>query len=506
MSQRITPRYLRPMIDRSLGTWLSIGVLLTLAFAQSATAQRRRRPRVIQLEDRVCEAYTPLTLEWVIAAPDACPGATLLRLCGASPPPDGSCPSVIEAADALGDATLDQCAADVALLAVAGAFYTDYSSITSLPRAYRLYRRLAPVAAVREAALWRAARSAYSLSRYEEVLRTLTELLNGRPSPGIVSAAEELYAMTLSYDDWNDDTAPDPEFGVSRFSPAYLPDPPWGFEVALRALALAMDRGTRRVVVDGVAEVRRRWPARADEHALELDRLVARVLEENRQSTELANHLVAAANRCRAHHAGCENEFANLAVAHVVSSLETCRAAPDSDRTLDSCRAGVAFARTWLAGQITPSPTLEADVAATVAWLDTQRPRRRRRGATRTPPPPLTTTTPPHVAAELADRGDLEWGNFRMQVDVEALRACAPPQGAVIDVRVRIASNGSISASTSNTRGAVFDCVRGALSRMPPLSPGPYGGSVLINALIFFAPGARGVSPAPVVRPTRVRP
>ena len=494
------------MIHRSPGAWLSIGALLTLAFAQSATAQRRRPPRVIQLDDTGCSGRVPLALEWVIAAPDACPGATLLRLCGGSPPADRSCPSVVAAADAVGDGALDHCAVDPALLAVAGAFYEDYANTTSLPRAYRLYRRAASGAAVREVALWRAARSAYRLSRYEDVLRSLTELLNGRPSPATVSAAEELYAMTLSYDDWNEDLAPDQDFGVSRFSPAHLPDTPWGFEVALRALAFAVDRGTGRVVLDGVAEVRRRWPARADEHALELDRLVAPRLAEQRRFEELANHLVAAANRCRARHAGCESEFANLAIAHVVSSLGTCRAAPAFERTTNACRDGVAFARAWLGGQTTPSPTLEADVAATVTWLDTPQPRRRRRGATRTPPPPLTTAAPAYVAAAVADVGDLDWALFRRRVDAETVRACAPAQGAVIDLRVRIASDGSISQSTSNTRGAVFDCVRSALLRMSPMSPPPEGGSVLIDGVMFFAPGARGVSPAPVVRPARVRP
>ena len=489
------------MINRRLGGWLSVGVLASLAFTHSATAQRRRAPRVIQLEELVHYGPTPLALEWVIAAPDACPGATLLRLCGGAPPADRSCPTVVAAADALGDDALDHCAADPALLVLANSFYEEFESPASLPRAYRLYRRATSVAALREIALWRSARSAYRLSHYEDALRSLAELLNGRPSSAAAHVAEELYATSLAYDDWNEDQVPDPDFGASRFGPAHLPDAPWAFDVALHALRLAVDYGPGRAVPDAVVEVRRRWPARADEHSLELDTLVARVLESERQFVQLGSHLVAATARCREHRAGCESEFANRALAHVVQRLAMCRGAPNSEAAAGWCRSGVEFARTWLAEQTTPNPTLEADVAATVTWLDTPRPRRRRRGVTRTPPPPLTTAAPTRVEAELVHAGDLDPQVFRRQVDVEAMRACAPPQGAVIDARVTVVENGSVTQLTSTARGTVADCVRSALLRTRPVSPTPEGGSVRIDAVVFFAPGARGVSRGAGARP-----
>jgi len=59
--------------------------LLVVAFLCATPAQAQRRPpRRIQLDPLCPMGSGPprLPVEWMIVAPDPCPGATLLRLCG----------------------------------------------------------------------------------------------------------------------------------------------------------------------------------------------------------------------------------------------------------------------------------------------------------------------------------------------------------------------------------------------------------------------------------------
>src|SRR5882757_5090460 len=141
--------------------WAALGWLV-LAVAQASVAHA---------QSDACSGALALPADWVVAPIDACPGATLARVCGAAT--SGACPDVSIVAAEIG-ASLDACRADPALLAAADALY-DAGTPSSLEAAARIYLRLAtPLGAL---ALFRAARSSERLGRERDAATLYARLM-----------------------------------------------------------------------------------------------------------------------------------------------------------------------------------------------------------------------------------------------------------------------------------------------------------------------------------------
>lgn len=464
----------------------------TLWRAADAAAQRRRPPRrVIVLEESCGGGLPRADPEWLVTPPDRCPGATLLRLCGGAARP--GCPTITEAATALGDDALDRCSAEPALLGPANALYEDYSDRASLGRAERVLLVASRAPSIRSISLYVAARAAHRASRYDATLRALGALLSNRPSPALTRAARDLYARALLYDDWNEDQVPDTDFGVARFSPASLPDAPWAFGVALVALHDALDWYVDRFFAEAVAEVQRRWPAEAAEKSAELDALLTSYLERQRDFERLGAHLLAAAARCRAHAAShptttsCEGATLDHATGDALRGISSCRGDIVRPETLDACAAAIAQGRRVLA--VRPSASVALDVDDAQRWLEASRARAalrpRARRSVAAPPDPTLRTELPSANDTYTTTGELDPWAFRRAVDADALRACAPAQATAIGFSIDIARDGRVT-SAADTEGATATCVRAVLERTR--GPLPEGGPSRFRAFFVFAP------------------
>ena len=431
--------------------------------------------------------------EWLVTSADRCPGATLLRLCGGAA--RTACPTIVEAATALGDDALDRCSAEPALLGPANALYNEFSDPNSLGRAERVFLAAARAPSIRGIALYLAARSAYRASRYGVVLQLLGALLAGRPGAALTRAARDQFAHVLLNEDWNEDQTPDADFGVARFSPPSLPDAPWAFDVALFSLHAALDWWIHGFFAEALAEVRRRWPAESSARSAELDTMLATYLERRNEIEPLETHLLAAAIRCRAHAAShpttpsCEGAMLDRAVAAAVRHVGRCRGNIVWAQMLDACAASIAQGRRVLA--VRPSPSLAPDLDDAQRWLDASRaraalrPRARRRVPA--PPDPTLRTALPATDDPLAGIGELDPNAFRRAVDVEALRACMPAAATVLSLSIEVARNGRVT-TTSDATGITWSCVRPVLERTR--SPLPEGGPARFQGLVLLAPRA----------------
>jgi len=466
----------------------------------------------------------------MIVAPDPCPGATLLRLCGGEA--RAACPTVVEAAAAIGDDALSRCTPDAALLAPADVLFEDLAlgpSQRSLERARLVYLAAARAPSVRNVALYRSARVSARMERYADMIAPLRDLLDSAPTPTLVSAAHELYARAILTDDWNQNRIRDgdeglAEFDIARFRAPLLPDAPWAYDVALFTLRAGFEWSNDiESLIEMVAETRRRWGARAERDSAELDKLLAGRLQWVQRWSQLAPHLFASTERCRARGAPCEAAMIEWTHNFIVDRLSECRSHPqfpppngqnrrsrEADRALHErfeiqrtaeCETAVGWARQWNATH--PTPTLELDAVDMSAWVAAMRaraslPRRKYRSAPLPPNPVLRTharcagcraTTEPST-------GEIEWDGLidsrrvAESVDLEALRSCAPLSGGAVDVSLVIDESGAVRSASSSVRSATTDCLSGVL-RQTRVPIGSEGGYATVRGVVLFGPGAR---------------
>jgi hypothetical protein len=204
--------------------------------ATDAAAQRGGE--IVPLDFSCSGALEP-PLDWVVA-PTACAGDSLARACGLESGSDaGACREVATVAETLTDAQLAQCRPSAELLAAANWYYDDLSHPESRERAYVLYRALVTVPWLRSIALYRAARAAVRLDRYDEAVAYFGELFEGPPLPAALRAIamRVLVEQVLTREDFDLDTRRDRDYPEARVGAPFLPDRPWAREAALAAYA-----------------------------------------------------------------------------------------------------------------------------------------------------------------------------------------------------------------------------------------------------------------------------
>ncbi len=475
-------------------------VAVWLACAAVAQAQRR----VIHLESTHCGLARPRQpLDWVITPEDPCPGATLLRLCGGATTP-GACPPIADAAASLGDAGVDRCAPDPALLPAADALYGDFEP-ASLPAALRLYRVLARVPSVRTLALFRAARSATRLSRYADAARTFAELLDTGVGGPLREVTVAQYAGVLVYDDHDENQAPDEDYPEAWLRPPFLPDAPWAREVAVRTFRFLVDLTMHDEARRALAVIDRRW---ARGPGSDLAEPIAQLLEHAYLQAELVEHAFAEARGCRTRHAGCEGAWLDRAQAIAVARLGQCGPGRPEDggeeARLHRWLEGVAIGERL--SELRPVPALALDTADAAAWVAASLARSGARIASTSPdasvraqatarlaaappsaPPPLRTRVAPATVQDA--EGNLDRDAVERIVPIEALGACIPRRPPAIRVRVKVAVSGAVTAVEATPTGRTADCVARAIQGLR--APAPEGGPATVDGLILLVPRAR---------------
>ncbi len=466
-------------------------VALWLVAGEAAQAQ----PRVIRLDDLACPIGRPrMPTDWVVSREDACPSATLTRLCGGAA--SASCAPLAETASALGDA-IDRCPADPALLPVAGALFDEPGALDA---ARRLYRVLAGVRSLRVLALFRAGRAAHRQSLYAEATLAYGEALSTGAAGPLRDAIVLRYVDVLAYDDHDEDGIPDAHFPDASFELALLPDAPWAREVDVRTLRLLTDMTMTSAGLRAADAIAGRWPSAP---SADLDELRAELLEHDARYEELATHLLASVERCTAQHVACA-PFLDRLERLVLTRLSVCGPPPTSASEaprLRACLAGVSLGERLLS--LRASPSLALDVADAASWVgdavarssarvalsgsDSQaRAEATARLAAPTPPapPPLRTHITPSVATEV--EGDLDRETASRALRIEALRARAPRTSAAVHVVLHVATDGAVSSIDATPTGAAAQCVTRALGGLRV--PAPEGGPATLDGVIVFPP------------------
>jgi len=190
------------------------------------------------------------------------------------------------AATSLGDAALDRCTPDPALLSAAEALYEDFSP-GSLESSRRLYLVLTRSPSLRALALFRAGRAAFRASRYADAARAFGELLDSGARGPLRDDVVLRYAAILTYDDQNEDQVPDADFPDAILGPAFLPERPWAREVAVAALRMFVEETRFAPASATIDVIKRRWPSA---QTSDLDAFVADILERSNRYDELAVH------------------------------------------------------------------------------------------------------------------------------------------------------------------------------------------------------------------------
>ena len=470
--------YARGMHAPLAGLVLALFLLPAPAHAQG----RRGRGPVIQLEDVTIGGamYGPVPFADVVVVPDdPCPGATWLAACGGPPPASGECPTLTDAAQALGEARIASCAPTPALVPVAEALVFDPApqpegQPSSLERAQRIYGSLASLDALRGLALHRAAMLAYQRARYAEALSLVYEILAAPRSEPLRLAALELGASIVAHEDHDEDTEYDDGFPESRLTTSALPEAPFARELAVRALAGTGIGRLHDTTLEMIAAILVRWP---DTPTEALDREAARALREAAGRTAaLVDHLVAAATRCRATHTACDAEHLDELTAIAVEGMRACGtggAALDPAR-IDSCQLGAARARRVLA--LRASADLESDATLAEAWVaaadarrraERARPRRRAdreaRAAVLAAPLPPDVTPRTAVAARppRTATAQFRWLRSRIRRQLQLAR-CASAAG-MAEAMVRARWTSSDQPVALEPLSAISSCARRAL-------------------------------------------
>jgi len=465
--------------------------LMLVLVSTTASAQRPRRPRVIQLEDSF-HFHAPRPRHHVVGPELECLGATLTTHCGPRHASrTGTCPTVAEALLRIGEL---RCRPHLELLPAATAL-EDEVDAGALRAALHVYDVAARVPAHRHAAMLGALRTHWRLGEYDEAERAAAALLDDGPPEPLASLAVHWLAIVLLERDLDEDYVIDPDFDGPRID--HLPQrAAWSPAVALRALELSADGAAYSWVIHHAPRVLHRFPRvdRGEVFALWID---AHVRNLQHDGATRARWL--ALEECPT----CDADAILDALEQtLVLALRRCAGSPPADAAAAAaCLDVTGDVRRLL--QRRPSATLALDAGDVlrfaaahlerftardlVAAGDAPAELQARAEGEVPDPPRLRTPAPSRAATPVHGDGDFDpnlfWRVLRRR-DAE-LRTCAPRRGAAFRVAVTVATSGEVTEVEVDGPRRPRRCVADAL-RALRFRPGPDGGSWTARGTLFL--------------------
>lgn len=475
--------------------------------ASMASAQRRRTPRVIQLDELSNPGRLPLPRFVVVGSEDPCPARSLRQHCaptGSRQPetPDAACYDVEPVIASLSPLS---CSADPVVFATAIALEGDHS-IEALEAAAHLYERIAHGPRLRHLALLGRVRVLYRLDRHDEAVLAVRRLLEANPDPPMLELGIQWFARFAIEDDRNMDGVTDADWTGPDLT--VLPaDPAVAARIARQVLDWLMDSARYDEAAVVAETLHARWPnARRVETWLRWIEAHRRNMDADKARAVAWEGLADCARAPTAERADCRTQILDTLQEHLVTDLHRCTQrmarAPDTNMQPDGC--GPETRRLGRFVDERPHPELVLDVADALAWV-AGRERYRiafeaatndaERLAVRTgglPVPPVPRVAPAQPTVE-------GWGDYDPALFMRAVRgrrselqSCGGPRGGATRVHATLTMAGETRVIV---RGADAPCVERILSAMR-FRPGPDGGDWSTDLTLLFRANGSVAAPS----------